>query len=271
MGKRGGPAPAAISSVLVAIVVLGGGRIGAGPAAPFPPLPGRPPSPPERVVTVLALADAGLRTAEVWKIDITHTLMHVSQTIEETSGIKLKIKAYGYWSPGPGAPGGPATRAVKPLAPLLSEFRTHLTHAGRGSCDIVIALVPEDPDEPIMGIADYLGGIVLMKYFQLKGNMEYVLLHELCHLFGAVDVSEEHSVMSRKNPSFKIDGFTSAIMSINRQRSFRPGEFPLPRERILQAIALYEKRQSLGWNENELAICLRVLRSMIDNRRLTPR
>ncbi len=221
-------------------------------------------------MTVLVLADAKFRTAEVWKNDIMHTLMQVSQIIQE-AGVKLRIKAYGYWSPGPESPGRPKVRAPRPLDSLLSALRAYLGHADRGSCDIVIGLVPEEPDEPMMGIADYLGGIVLMKYFQEKGSMDYVLLHELCHLFGAVDILEQHSVMSRKNPSFKIDGFTKAIMRINQQRSFRSGECPLPRDHVLQAIALYEERQSLGLAENELAICLRALRSMIDDPRLTLR
>ena len=200
-------------------------------------------------MTVLALADSCFQNDESWKIEIRHTLMHIGPKIEEIIGIKLRIKAFGYWIPWPGRPDVPAAR---PLADFLSSLRTHLSQTGRGPCDAVIALVPAESADPAKGLADYLGGIVILKRLKENSGMAYVLLHELCHLFGAVDMGAADSVMSRSNPSFRIDGFTRDIMRINAQRSFRSGECPLSGERIIEAMALYKESRSLGLDEEAM-------------------
>ena len=260
MGNRGGPSPAGMGRAVAAVVILGVLRLAAALTAAPLPRSGAPRRQPARVVTVLALAEDGFRKNEIWKVDLTHTLMHVSQILEEYAGIKFRIKTFDYWSPGPGASGGPEGRS-RQLAGLLAALKAHLAWSGRGTCDIVIGLASEEREEPMKGMADYPEGIVLLQYFEQRGRMEYVLLHELCHLLGAVDLAQEHSVMSRPNPSFRIDDFTRNIMRINRARSFRPGECPLAADDIREAIALYRERQDLGLPENELVICLRILKS----------
>ena len=133
----------------------------------------------------------------------------------------------------------------------------HIWEEGRGGSEIVVGLVPEGPDGPVfLGIADYLKGTIVVKYLNFKGGIPYVLLHEICHIFGAVDLGTNGSVMSLRSGGFRIDGFTKAITQANRQRSFLDEEFPLSEDSIPEAINLYEGRQALGFEEEELAICL---------------
>jgi hypothetical protein len=218
---------------------------------------------PARTVTVQVVAAEAIGGNEIWKVDIIRLLMDVNPLLVEVAGIKLKIESYSYWDPGRDGEGRVDARAGRTLKSLLPGMRRHLAASGRSGCDIVVGLIPEGPEGPVSpGIADYINGIVIIKYLKAKGGMAYVLLHEICHLFGAIDLQETGWVMSLRRPSFRIDGFTKAIMRVNRGRSFRPGESPLPEEHILEAIVLYEGRQALGLGEGQLLVCLGTLRAI---------
>jgi hypothetical protein len=100
---------------------------------------------------------------------------------------------------------------------------------------------------------------VVLKHLKSRAGIKYVLLHEVLHIFGAIDLETPGSVMSRKAPSFRIDAFTKAIVRINRDRTFLTGEFPLAADRIAQAIDLYASRRALELGEGELGVCLKAL------------
>lgn len=226
--------------------------------APYVPGAERPPL---RTVTVKVVADASLRANEIWKVDIGCHMRDVNLTFREALGVKFKIVAYEYWDAG---------SEGQPLAALLPGLRDLAGRSGpdRRDGEIVLGLVPEGPEGPVdPGIADYLEGIVIVKYLKNKGGICYVMLHELCHLFGAIDLRERGSVMSLERPSFRIDAFTRDIMQANRERSFRHGEPPLSQERMAEAISLYSKRKALGLGESELSICLHHLQAMLGRTR----
>ena len=134
----------------------------------------------------------------------------------------------------------------------------------------VMAQLPEAPvaiSFAFPGPADYPNGIIVLKYLEAKGGMPFVLLHEICHLFGAVDIEEPGSVMSLQGASFRIDRFTREIMAVNRDRSFRRGACPLTPDRAAEALAVYGRREALHLGEPELRICLDELRAMMASRR----
>ena len=218
---------------------------------------------PRRNIAVRVLADSAMSHDEAWKIDIMRAVMDVNQTLTGISGIALKIKAYDYWTPGlsDSEPGG--SRSVRTVSDCLASMNRHIRNSGRGGCEIVIGLVPEGPSGPVFpGIADYLMGTVVLKHLKSKGGIPYVLLHEICHIFGAIDLRTGGSVMSLPDPSFRVDGFTKAIIRANRLRSFLDGVFPLPGDIVPEAIHLYEERRALGLGEEELTICLGVLKAV---------
>lgn len=218
---------------------------------------------PRRNVAVRVLADSAMSHNEVWKVDIMRAVMDVNKTLTALSGIALKIKAYDYWTPGfsGSEPGG--SRSARSVADYLAAMNRHIRNSGRGECEVVIGLVPEGPAGPVFpGIADYLMGTVVIKHLKSRGGIPYVLLHEICHVFGAIDLRTSGSVMSLQDPSFRVDGFTKSIILANRLRSFLDGVFPLPGDIVPEAIHLYEERRALGLGEEELTICLGVLRAV---------
>jgi hypothetical protein len=207
-----------------------------------------------RIVSVAVVADSGLRGNDSWKVDVRRMVGDTSLVLQAVAGVTLKIGAFGYWAREDVLPGD------VPLVDLLPGFLDHLSAAGRSECDIVLGLVPEGPDGPaVPGLADYVNGVILMKLLKARDGMRFVLLHEACHLFGAIDLRQRGSVMSLHDPSFEIDAFTRSIVRVNRDRSFRPGECPLPEGRIDDAIGLYKDRRSLDLGEDELEICLALL------------
>jgi len=213
-----------------------------------------------RAVRVLVLADPALRKDESWKVEIYRAVSEASLALEELSGLSLRIKAFAYGEIS--LPDAPETGDRRPTAALraLGALNRHVKEAGRGPGELVIGLVPEGPEGTFMpGVMDYLQGTAVLKYLKSRGGIKFVLLHEVLHIFGAIDLETPGSVMSRKAPTFRIDGFTKAIVRINKDRSFLTGEFPLAADRIAQAIDLYVSRRALGVGEGELTVCLNAL------------
>lgn len=252
---RWGLAPL-LAGVLIGLAAWLSGLAGAGAAAPRK----------GRTVPVTVLASPRLGTNEFWKVDIARMVMDVNAHLREAIGVRLRIQAFDIFDPGGDAAGGAGTGRVG--APSLRAWLpVMLDHASRrpdAQGMIVIGLVPEGRDGPVNpGLADYLNGFIVMKYLEAKGGMTFVLLHEVCHLFGAIDLKETGSVMSQRRPSFRVDAFTCSIMRVNRDRSFHRGDCPLPWEKMEEAVSLYKRRDALGLGEGQLRICLERLRTLI--------
>ena len=261
--SAGGIAAAvAIAFVLNAARAAAGG---AGTAAPADPGKTRPAKP---AIPVTVLAHPSMSGNAMWKVDLSKIFMDVGQNVRETLGIRLRIRAFGYLDAGtaPAVPRKPGSPSLRPYLPVLRAAADRLD--GETAGGILVGLVPEGPDGPVCpGLADYPNGIIVLKYLEAKGGMPFVLLHEICHLFGAVDIEEPGSVMSLQGASFRIDRFTREIMAVNRDRSFRRGACPLTPDRAAEALAVYGRREALHLGEPELRICLDELRAMMASRR----
>ena len=255
MEHRGGfpPAVSIVLRVILAAVVMVAVEVPGSADVPAP----------RRNVAVRVLADSSMSHDAAWKVDIMRAVMDVNRTLTAIAGIALKIKSYDHWTPGLSGTGPGGSRSVRTVADYLASMNRHIRNSGRGGCEVVIGLVPEGPAGPVFpGIADYLMGTVVIKHLKSNGGIPYVLLHEICHIFGAIDLRTSGSVMSLRDPSFRVDGFTKAIILANRLRSFLDGVFPLPGDIVPEAIHLYEERRALGLGEEELTICLGVLRAV---------
>ena len=128
-----------------------------------------------------------------------------------------------------------------------------------GESDIVIGLVPPRfADDSSAGFAEYIGGFVLLE----MGNpwtMAPVILHELGHIFGAVDIQENGSVMDPTNPGFDFDAFSARVITLNRERSYRTGSFPFPLDQLEEVISAYRDRAALKRHEPALHLYLAYL------------
>ncbi len=251
MGIRGSVHPARLAIIVPVLFIL---------STVAAALPDNSRRAAHRTVSVKVLADSALRKDETWKLDIFRAVRDASQTLEEISGITLRIKSYDYLAPLLAEAPALGNRCSRTVLRALTSMNSYIAEAGRGGFELVIGLVPEGPEGAFMpGVADYLRGTVVLKYLERRGGIPYVLLHEILHIFGAIDLMTPGSVMSRRDPSFRIDSFTRAIVRANFERSFLAGEFPLPEKRIAQALDLYECRRALGLGEEELAICFSAL------------
>ena len=220
------------------------------------------------MIPVTVLAHPSMSGNAAWKVDITRVFMDVSQNVREALGAPLRIRALGYLDAdkAPAVPRKPGSPSLRPYLPVLRAAAARLE--GELADGILVGLVPEGPDGPLCpGLADYPNGIIVLKYLEAKGGMPFVLLHELCHLFGAIDLEEPGSVMSFEGAAFRIDRFTREIMDVNRDRSFRRGTCPLTLDRAAEALALYGGREALHPGEPELKVCLDELRAMVASRR----
>lgn len=223
-----------------------------------------------RTVTVLVFGDVGFKRDAVWKVEVARAFMDANSSLRAEIGIKFTIMGFDYWDPNADPP--PARAAVRPGRPSLRQLvarlglyrggPTAVIDGGKAPPEILVGIIPTGPEGPVNpGIADYLHGLIVIKRLPPPASVSHALLHELCHLFGAIDLREKGSVMSLSRPTFGLDGFTRQIMRLNRDRSFRPGHFPIDGDRIVAAIGLYAQREARGLVESELSVCLRTLKT----------
>ncbi len=126
--------------------------------------------------------------------------------------------------------------------------------------DIVIGFSGQIRGESkVFGVASYDQGYILVKRSLNSYLSKTVLTHELGHVFGAVDLEMESSIMNEDNPQFECDDFTRQIVDLHRNRRFGPGIFPLSPDDQKTAIALYEQRKSLRRQEAGLSLRLAAL------------
>jgi hypothetical protein len=127
----------------------------------------------------------------------------------------------------------------------------------RGDCDIVIGFSGQIRGESrVFGVASYDQGYILVKRSLNPSISNMVLTHELCHVFGAVDLEMGSSIMNEDKPELECDDFTRQIVCLHRNRRFGPGIFPLSPEDQKSAVSLYEKRKSLRLREAGLSLRL---------------
>lgn len=86
--------------------------------------------------------------------------------------------------------------------------------------------------------------------------MIYTLQHELSHLFGAVDIVQKGSVMGTDHTCNEFDKFTSQIIFYNKYRTFNPYIFPLPEDKLDEALSIYDQRKKLNRREVNINIIL---------------
>lgn len=130
----------------------------------------------------------------------------------------------------------------------------------RGDCDIVIGFSGQIRGESkVFGVASYDQGYILVKRSLNPYMSNTILTHELCHVFGAVDLEMEKSVMNEDKPEFECDEFTRQIVRLHRNRRFGSGIFPLSPEDQKSAMSLYNERKGLRRQEAGLSLRLAAL------------
>jgi hypothetical protein len=215
-------------------------------------------SPPEvRVLEVKIAAAMEFKMSKMWKVEMHKMVRDISCGFKSRFGIAFKVREIDFWEREP----GPKS--------LPDHLRDLVEKVPRGKCQLVVGIIPSAFSQgPPYGIADYLHAYVLLRDHPSKSGLAGVLEHELCHIFGAVDLNENGSIMSLEYRGGRYDAFTMSVMTLNRDRSFRADEFPLPPDLMEEVTALYKERlgqdeeraDSSTGEEQELQIVLSHLR-----------
>jgi hypothetical protein len=184
-----------------------------------------------RVIEVKIVAPAEYKLTNLWKLEMNKMLRDIGRRFKDRFGLAFRVKETGFWEP---------ESRPKPLADYMRDLEDNVQ---RGESQLVIGIVSGlDFPGPPYGIADYLSSCVLIKDHPSISSLTNVLEHELCHIFGAIDLDEDGSIMSFDQRSARYDAFTSSVISLNRNRRFDVDEFPLPPDVRDEVFALYNDR-----------------------------
>lgn len=201
-----------------------------------------------RTIQVKIAADTKFCIQEGWHSGACREIRKSFAYFDGPFGLQFKIKEFIYWSP------------KSPRNTLLHFLNDLRKNSGRDSCDIIIGVIsPERLTEGPFGTASYFDGYILVTDLKPRYPLKFLITHELCHMFGAVDLNEEDSIMSMRETSCQIDEFTQKMLLVQRDRSFNSSLFPLSANALDESIELFKRRAELGLEEPGVYFKLAVL------------
>jgi tetratricopeptide (TPR) repeat protein len=209
--------------------------------------PAPPEGEPKRTVTIkIALAEPfGIGIDARREVRKLNRL--ASEAFSRAFGIEFRIITWDTWK---------IDKSLTTTRAMLDDLRKKVDPGG---ADILIGVLgPSSPYELPTGIADYLTSVLMLRLGG-PGTAVPIAIHELGHIFGAVDLDEKNTVMNPGNPRSRFDTFSARVISLNKGRSFHTQTFPCPRSSISEVIAAYEDRASLGRSEPEIHLFLAYL------------
>jgi hypothetical protein len=201
-----------------------------------------------RTIKVKIAVDEEWRKRPGGVYEIRKWMASASKFFEQNFGLRLEITKVVPWA---------SDNTKGSLIALCPDLYKKVD---RGDCDIVVGCTYQIPghSEP-GGVAAYLHGYILIRRVRSNSMNRLALIHELCHLFGAVDLEEKKSIMSVSDPELACDEFTSKIVRLHKDRRFDRAHFPLPSSSLDPAIALYLERKQLDRREAGIHIMLALL------------
>lgn len=197
-----------------------------------------PPSPRDiRVLDVKLAATLEFKSSKAWRVEFCKMIRDINLGLKSRLGIAFRVKEIDFWT-------------AQSHGLTLPEYLNDLTRkVPPGECHLVIGILPSWVSQgPPFGAADYLHAYIVVKDHPSKSGLAGVLEHEICHIFGAIDLDEDGSIMGLGGRGSRYDAFTLGVMMLNRDRGFRSDAFPLPPTVMSEVIALYQER--LGREEN---------------------
>lgn len=203
---------------------------------------------PIRLIKVKIAVDEEFREHQDWRPLVRRLIIRVNQLYEANFSLSFQIKSYAFWMSGD---------TTQNIFELLNDLRKKVSFLGH---DLVIGFTGEKKKSfHLLGGANYLRNYIVLRRNPSENLMMLTLAHELAHVFGAVDLNEPDSIMNQGRPGPKFDPFTSKIIALNRERTFLPPMFPLPRSKIDEAINLYTARKREKKKETDLNIMIAIL------------
>jgi len=142
---------------------------------------------------------------------------------------------------------------------LSALFQDLYEKTDRGKSDIVLGISGQFRGETeVSGVASYLHGCALVKRMRYEYLTGLTIIHELGHLFGAVDLMEKSSFMNKDEPRLECDEFTERVVGLNKYRRFDLAAFPLSAEDMNSLLPLYLERKRLQRGEAGVSLMLAI-------------
>lgn len=202
----------------------------------------------ERIVNLKVVADIDFLPIDNWKAETIDIIRDSFSHFRDRFGIQFTIREFDYWKP-------ETTKNV--MNHYLDDLRKKVE---KGNCDIVLGII--SPAKIISGSAAICNsneGYILTRDIKPRDSFESILVHELCHIFGAIDLKEKGSIMSGRDPGTRFDEFTRQVILCHKHRTFSPSPSPLSKDMLDELISLFKKRSELGFEKPELYSRLAIL------------
>lgn len=201
--------------------------------------------PEPRIVRINIAVDERLKFGGLNKGHLKNLVRSLNSRLDPGLGLRFELGGFGYWEP---------ESSSGPLLVFLNDLRRHVP---RGGCDVVVGLLSfSRAGRRGSGLADYFQGYAVISQLDSRSDTAAVLLHELCHFFGALDLPVKGSVMNPEAPGTRFDPLTRELILLHRPRGFGPGIPPFPPDNSGAIISLLERNASSFSSEFRLH-CLR--------------
>ena len=198
-----------------------------------------------RIVRLKVVADEEFRKNGDWRFEIKRHVANASRVFEDEFGIGFEIRTIDSWN---------SDNLQNTIVDLLNDLRKKVS---LDEHDAVLGFTDQPRDgSGLGGVASYLKGYVLLRRMKSSAFMDRMIVHELGHLFGAIDLNQPDSVMSRQNPGPQFDEFSKRIIRLNKDRNFNIYRFPLSADKLDEAVEIYEARKAQNRGEVEISILL---------------
>jgi hypothetical protein len=201
----------------------------------------------QRTIKVRIAVDEEFRRRTLRLHETRKWVAAASYFFEKNFGLALQIEDLRYWG---------SDNSKRTLSGLVQNLYEEIE---KGESDIVLGFTGQIRGESeVSGVASYRHGYALVKRMRQEYLTRVTVIHELCHLFGAVDLEKERSIMNRNEPRLECDEFTRKIILLNKNRRFHPAVFPLSPEEMSSAMALYLERKHLNRGEAGVPLMLAI-------------
>ena len=199
--------------------------------------------PEKRDLSVLIVADEEFAAAADWKVRAERSLAEAAADFERLFGIVLKSGGFTDIE---------SDDSLSSLNLLAEDLESRVM---KGKHDIAVIFTrQENLDQAYYGYSLFKEAVIVIKADRDEFRMVRALKHELAHLFGAVHVDDDDSVMDLFSRGSRFDSRNARIISLNKNRSFHGASFPLPRENLDETASLArEIALSLNLLERDLS------------------
>ena len=200
-----------------------------------------------RTVKLKVALDEEFRHRSPRHLEVRKWVTTASYFFEKHFGLAFEIDEIKPWS---------SDNSHRSLSGLFQDLYAKID---RGKSDIVLGITAQFRSEiEVSGVASYLHGCALVKKMRYEYLTGLTIVHELGHLFVAVDLAEKSSFMNKDEPRLECDEFTKRVVNLNRNRRFDSPAFPLSAEDMNSLLPLYIERKSLGRGEAGVPLMLAI-------------